>query len=155
MSGWKTLFVVAAIVGAAAVLSALGVELPFAIGWALAGGAVALLPQLALPVDPSADAPHVPEDRDRRATEISRMAWALNPRTGLAGERVTRRVRSILRHRLQRVGLDPDDPADRVRCDAVLGSGVWDGITRQNTSIADLERALDAIDRLSPTKEKK
>ncbi|MBW8763130.1 MAG: hypothetical protein JF592_11170 [Microbacterium sp.] len=155
MSWWKTSFVAVAAAGATVVLSALGVELPFAIGWALAGGAVALLPQLALPVEPGADAPHVPADRERRATEISRMAWALNARTGLAGERVTRRVRSILRHRLQRMGIDPDDPADRARRDAVLGGDVWDRLAGQNTSIAAVERALDAIDRLSPTKEKK
>lgn len=155
MNRVKTAFVVIVTACAAVMLTVLGVELPFAVGWAVAGGAVALLRQLVLPLDPRVDAPYIPADRERRATEISRMAWALNPRTGLAGDRVTRRVRSILSHRLQRVGLDPDDPADRVRRDAVLGRDVWDRLTGPNTSIADIVRALDAAERLSPTKEKK
>ena len=143
----------AAVIGTVA--WAFGVEPAFSIGWGLVGGAVALLAQLTLPNDPGADAPHIDTDPDNRATEIARMAWALNPRTGLAGERVVRRVRAILTHRLQRIGLDPEDPADRARCDAVIGRDLWDRLTEGGTTITDVERALDAIDRLSPTKEKK
>lgn len=153
MSWLRTVVVVGVAVVASLLLWAIGVEPVFAVGWGLAGGAVSMLMLLTLPAEPDADAPQIPAEPDRRATEISRMAWALNPRTGLAGERITRRVRAVLRHRLQRIGLDPDAPADRSRCDARIGPELWSRLTGQNTSIADIERALDAIDRLSPTKE--
>lgn len=155
MSWWRSLLGAGVAAVAALVLAAVGVEPVFAIGWGLAGAAVAMLMQLTLPAEPGADAPQVPADLDRRASEISRMAWALNPRTGLAGERITRRVRAVLRHRLERIGLDPERSADRDRCDALLGRDLWGRLTGRATSIADIERALDAIDRLSPIKEKK
>ena len=79
------------------------------------------------------------------------MAWSLNPSTGMAGELITRRVRAILSHRLQRHGLDVTDPAHAGRIDALAGSGVWERLVERGTTRRDLERALDAIDRLSPT----
>lgn len=153
MSWWRSLIVLGAAAAATLFLSAVGVEMLFAVGWGLAGAAVAMLMLLALPAEPGADAPQMPAAVERRATEVSRLAWALNPRTGLAGERITRRVRGVLRHRLELIGLDPERPADVPRCDALIGQGLWARLTGQATSITDIERALDAIDRLSPTKE--
>lgn len=131
--------------------SLLGVELAFAIAWAVLVGILVLCTQLVMPDDPRADAPEIAPESDRRGTEISRMAWSLNPSTGMAGELITRRVRAILAHRLQRHGLDVTDPADMGRIDALAGSGVWARLVGRGTTRSDLERALEAIDRLSPT----
>jgi hypothetical protein len=78
------------------------------------------------------------------------MAWALNAQTGMAGQQITRRVSAILRHRLLRQGIDPDDPDDRERLTAVIGPDLWDRLTGRAPTIVDIERALDAVDRLNP-----
>lgn len=141
-------------VGAALLLAVVGVEPVFAIGWGLAGAALAMLGRLTLPPVPESDGPHIAADPDSRSTEISRLVWALNPRRGTAGERVARRVRGILRYRLERYGVDPDAPGDRARRDELIGPGLWEQLSQGNTTVADIERGLAAIDALSPSKEK-
>jgi len=145
--------VVAAIVGIA-LLFGLSVEPAFAFGWAALAGVLVLCAQLGVPDDPRSDAPHVPDSPERRGTAVSRMAWSLNPRTGAAGELITRRVRGILSHRLRRLGLDTDDSQHSATIDEVVGSGLWSRLVEPGTNRNDIERALDAIDRLSPSKEK-
>lgn len=143
--------IVVAIVLAAAALGAfvlVGVELPFAVAWAMVVAALVLLSGLAVPDAPASDAPLHDTDARRRSSEISRMAWSFNPRTGAAGQMVTRRVRAVLRRRLARHGLDADDPVQQTRVDAVIGAGVWSALNSGRTGRVDLERALDAIDRL-------
>lgn len=144
--------IVSVVVAACAVLafSLLGVELAFAVAWGVLAGILVLCMQLVMPEEPRADAPEIAPESDRRGTEISRMAWALNASTGMAGELITRRVRAILAHRLQRHGLDVTDPAHADRIDAIAGPGVWARLVGRGTTRKDLERALDAIDRLSP-----
>lgn len=78
------------------------------------------------------------------------MAWALNTHTGLAGQQVSRRVREILRHRLERRGMNPDDPDHHHAVAALIGPDLWARLTGPQTTIIDVERALDAIDGLSP-----
>lgn len=150
----KTLVAVGVTLALGIAMTAFRLALPFAIGFALAGGAVVLLAQIVLGDEPAADAPRLDLDPVARGTEISRLAWAINPSTGIAGERITRRIREVLRHRLERWGIDPDQPADVPRRDAVIGVGLWERLTGSDTSTTDLTRALDAIDRLAPTKEK-
>lgn len=145
-------FIVAAIVGLLLVF-AVGVEPTFAIAWGVLAGVFVLCAQLVIPDDPRGDAPDTPAGPERRGTAISRMAWSLNPRTGEAGELITRRVRAILRHRLRRVGLDTDAPADRSQIDALLGAGLWTRMTTPGTKRQDIEQALEAISRLSPDRE--
>lgn len=82
------------------------------------------------------------------------MAWAINSRTGVVGHLVVRRVRNLLRRRLAHRGLDLDDPAHHTRIDALLGPGVRDALGRSEVQRADIERALDAIERIpNDTKE--
>jgi hypothetical protein len=142
-------------VGAAAcaivVFTLIGVEIAFAIAWGVLVGILVLCTQLIMPDDPRTDAPQIEAEPDRRGTEISRMAWSLNPNTGMAGELITRKVRAILAHRLARHGVDVSDTADADRIDALTGPGVWGRLVGRGTTRGDLERALDAIDRLSPT----
>jgi hypothetical protein len=135
-------------------LFAIRVETGFAVAWGVLAGVLWLCAGIVIPEDPQADAPDIPAGPERRGTAIARMAWSLNARTGEAGELISRRVRSILRHRLLRHGLDIDDPAHRAAVDAKIGAGLWDRLTGSDTRRADIEQALTAIDRLSPSKEK-
>lgn len=146
--------VVVAAVVAVALLLGLSAEPAFGFGWGALAGVLVLCGGLIVPDDPRTDAPDIPAGPERRGTAISRMAWSLNPRTGAAGELITRRVRGILRHRLLRHGLDPDDDAHHEQIDALVGSGLWNRLTGPGTHRKDIERALEAIDRLAPTKEK-
>lgn len=148
MKAGRTLVALGAGVAAALILTGLGFTWPFVVGWGLLIAALGLLGQLAMPLEPGADAPHIPVEPDRRPTEISRMAWALNTHTGLAGQQVVRRVREILRYRLERQGVDPDDPAQRTRTVALLDGDLWERLTNPGTTIVDIERSLDAADRL-------
>ncbi|MFK3678834.1 hypothetical protein ACI2IP_13965 [Microbacterium sp. NPDC090218] len=86
--------------------------------------------------------------RDSRSSEVSRMAWAINTRTGVVGHVVVRRVQSLLRRRLAHQGLDLDDPAQHARIDALLGEGVRDALHRREIQRTDIELVLDAIDRI-------
>lgn len=137
-----------------ALLFGLSVEPPFAFGWGALTAVLVLCAQLVVPDDPRADAAHISVGLERRGTAVARMAWSLNPRTGAAGELITRRVRGILRHRLLRHGLDTDDPEHRTQIDELVGSGLWGSLTEPGTDRKDIERALEAIDRLAPSKEK-
>jgi len=150
MTVGRTLLASAAFLLAALLLIVLGFEWPFVIGWSVLVVALGLLAQLDAPPDPSADEPRIPLAPDRRPTEISRLAWALNTRTGLSGDQMTRRVREILRHRLRRYGIDPDDPAQHGATSDLLGSDLWERLAGPRTTIVDIERSLDAIDRLDP-----
>lgn len=146
--------VCAAVVAVLVLLFAIRVEPAFSVAWAALVGVLWLCAGVVIPQDPRADAPDIPAEPERRGTAIARMAWSLNTRTGEAGELITRRVRGILRHRLQREGLDIDDEAHRERIETRIGPGLWSRLTGQGTNRQDIERALDAIDRLSPSKEK-
>lgn len=146
----RTVTAAAAGVIAALGLTGFGFTWPFVIGWSLVVVALALLAQLVVPLEPGVDAPHIPVEPDRRPTEISRMAWALNTHTGLAGTQITRRVREALRHRLQRRGADPADSANGSLVSALIGPDLWARLEGPGTTIVDIERALGAIDALGP-----
>lgn len=146
----RLLVAVTAAIVTALIFYGLGFTWPFVIGWGLLVVVLGLVAQLVVPLEPSADAPHITVEPDRRPTEISRMAWALNTHTGLAGQQVSRRVREILRHRLERRGMNPDDPDHHHAVAALIGPDLWARLTGPQTTIIDVERALDAIDALSP-----
>lgn len=150
MSAPRTLLSIGAAVVAALALLGFGFTWPFVIGWSLLVCAVGLLGQLVMPLEPGVDAPRIEAERHRRPTEISRMAWALNTHTGIAGQQITRRVSAILRHRLLRRGVDPEDPEDSAHLTALIGPELWDRLTGPAPTIVDIERALDAVDRLNP-----
>ncbi|MEV7611201.1 hypothetical protein AB0N61_17065 [Microbacterium sp. NPDC089320] len=147
----RTLIAAGAAVVAALVLLGVGLTLPFAVAWGLLTGVVGLLAQLVVPLEPGADAPRIDVTPDRRPTEISRMSWALNTHTGIAGPQITRRVGEILRQRLLRRGVDPHDPEHRGHLERLIGSTVWERLTGPEATMSDIERALDAIDRLDPS----
>lgn len=146
--------IVIAVVAGIALRTAFGVETAFAVAWGLLAGLIVIASTVVVAADPRDDAPDIPVGPERRGTAISRMAWSLNPRTGQAGELIRRRVRAVLAHRLERHGLDIDDPAHRARIDDLIGPRTWDSLTASGTTADDIVRALDAADRLAPPKEK-
>ncbi|WP_374208922.1 hypothetical protein [Microbacterium sp. CIAB417] len=126
-----------------------GLEPLFALSGGILAAAVVFLAALRGTEAVIDDGPREEDDAAGRGSEISRLSWAFNPRTGVAGEIVGRRVRGILRRRLGRRGVDVDDPHQRGRVDALLGAGLWDRLTARQVQSADIRRALDAADRLA------
>lgn len=145
---------IAAGVGIVLVLDRLGVPVAFAAAWLLLIVAVGLLSRAGLVDD--ASWPPAPPERRPRGSEVARLSWNINSRTGEAGFLIVRRVERVLRHRLARLGLDLDDPAQAPAVDELLGAGVRDTFTRAEVTRADLERVMTAIDRLpSPTNQER
>ncbi|WP_200903881.1 hypothetical protein [Microbacterium sp. GCS4] len=128
-------------------LTAVGAPYDFALSWALLAVALMLLTRPTL-VDESGAWPPPAPSSSAQGSDVSRLAWSINSRTGIAGHAVIRRVDRVLRRRLARHGLDPEDPADRLRIDELLGTGVLDLIRAREVRGADVERVLDALDRL-------
>ncbi|MFJ2534067.1 hypothetical protein [Microbacterium maritypicum] len=128
-------------------LAQLGFPVPFVLAWMILVVAVAVAcRQEFIEVGP-AWPPEKP-GRDSRGSEVSRMAWAINTRTGVAGHVVVRRVQGVLRRRLALRGLDLDDPTQHARIDALLGEGVRDALHRREVQRTDIEIVLDAIERI-------
>ncbi|WP_460795016.1 hypothetical protein [Microbacterium sp. GXF0217] len=143
---WITAGVVT--VAASAALIFFGLEPVFALSGGVLAGAVILLAALRGAEAVSEEGPREERAPATRGSEISRLAWAFNPRTGVAGEIVSRRVRALLRRRLARRGIDVDDPAQTARVNGVLGVGLWQRLNGRQVQNADIRSALDAADRL-------
>lgn len=129
------------------VLGWLGFPTPFVLAWMIIVVAVVLACRQEFIEVGSAWPPEKP-GRNSRGSEVSRLAWAINTRTGVAGHVVVRRVQSVLRRRLALRGLDLDDPAQHARIDAILGEGVREALHRREVQRTDIEIVLDAIDRI-------
>ena len=137
----------------AVLLGQLGFPVPFVVAWMVLILAIALAGRQVF-FDESASWPPEKPRRDPRGSEVSRLAWAINSRTGVAGHVVVRRVRNVLRRRLAHRGLDLDDSDDHSCIDALLGEGVRGALHRREVQRADIERVLDAIERIpNDTKE--
>lgn len=150
------LVVLGVAVGAAlvALLGSIGVPVEFAAAWLLLIVAVGLLSRAGV-LDDGSWPPARPERRSR-GSEVSRLGWNINPRTGVAGFVIVRRVERVLRRRLARLGVDLDDPTQNPDIDALLGEGVRETFARPEVKRADLERVVIAIDRLpSPTNQER
>lgn len=152
----KVLGISAGLVVAAAVvvlLGQVGFPMPFMAAWLILILAIALAARQVF-FDDSASWPPEKPRRDSRGSEVSRLAWGINSRTGVVGHLVVRRVQNALRRRLVHRGLDLDDPDQHARIDALLGAGVRDALHRREVQRADVERVLDAIERIpNDTKE--
>lgn len=144
----RVLWAIGMTVGAFLLTSALGVEMLFAAAWSLLAGIIIIAASVVLPEDPRADAPDDELPERRTGSEVSRLAWAINPRTGEAGQLVLRRVSAVLRRRLRAHGVDVDDPAQRARVAECIGEDVWESLRRPRAGRADIERALEAARRL-------
>lgn len=141
---------IALVVGVA--LSALGVQVEFAWGWAALGAAITVATGMVFPDDPRADAPGRKAAPEYVGSEVSRMAWAINTRTDTVNEAVTRRVRATLRRRLLRHGIDVDDEQQTDAVDGLLGEGLWERLNGHRTTISVLRDAIAVADRLETTR---
>ena len=150
MKGRPILLGVGAVMAAVVLvlLSALGVPMLFAAAWLLIVLTIVLVGRQVFFDEVSA---WPPEQRRRaeRGSEVSRLAWSINSRTGVAGHVAVRRVQNVLRRRLAHRGLDLDDPAQHATIDALLGQGVRHALHKREVQAADLERVLDAIERVA------
>lgn len=90
-----------------------------------------------------------------RGSDVSRLAWTINSRTGVAGRNLVRRVEAVLRHRLQLRGLDLDDETDAARIDMLLGDGIRTTLRSREVTRDDVVRVLDAIETIPPHQEEK
>jgi len=128
-------------------LAQLGFPAPFVVAWLIVVLAIVLAFRQDF-IEVGAAWPPVKPNRGTRSSEVSRMAWAINARTGVVGHAVVRRVQGVLRRRLAHRGLDLDDPAQHERIDVLLGHGVRDALHRREVQRTDIELVLDAIDRI-------
>lgn len=124
----------------------------------LVGAAVALVVAAAVgawiglavhaPAGPRVD---VPEGRPGTRSDAAWIAWGLTSRGRTVGVNGADRVRSTVRARLARHGLDPDDPADRPELERRFGGPGWRflaGPDAQGTTLATIEHCLDVLDAL-------
>lgn len=129
------------------VLGWLGFPVPFVVAWMIVLLAIGVVGRQVF-FDEGAAWPPAKPTRPSRGSEVSRMAWAINTRTGVAGHLVVRRVQGVLRRRLAHHRLDLDDPEQHARIDAILGDGVRDALRRREVRRTDIELVLDALDRI-------
>jgi len=142
------------LVVAAAGLMILGLEPLFALSAGVLAGVFVLLLALRHVRTRVDDGPRREPASLERGSEVARLAWGFNMRTGVAGIAITRRARTILVRRLAAAGIDVDDPADAARIDAIMGDGVWQRIDAVRAQRADLERALDTTEHLTEPQER-
>ncbi|MFE6994446.1 hypothetical protein ACFVAE_00645 [Microbacterium sp. NPDC057659] len=129
------------------IMTWLGSPVEFTLAWLLIVGVVVLAFQQPF-VDDGGMWP--PEQRTvlQRGSDVSRLAWSVNPRTGIVGHVLVARVQQVLRRRLARHGLDLDDQADFERIDALVGRDVREVFGRREVRRRDIELVLDAVDRI-------
>lgn len=137
-----------AVVGAI-FLTLLGVQREFAWGWGLLVAALALILRIRIPDDPRADAPGRPAEQSYVGSDVSRLAWSIDSRTGTVTETVTRRVRATLTRRLARIGVDVEAEDQRQQVDQHLGDGLWDRLNGRPVTVADIRDGLAAAERLA------
>lgn len=141
--------VVLAVAAGLLLLSTWGVPLDFALSWVLIATVLVMVTRQAF-VDGSASWPPPPPSKPVRGSEVARLAWSINSRTGIAGNAVVRRIDRVLRRRLARWGLDLDDHDHHDRIDLLLGADVRTLLLRREVRRTDIDRVLDALDRLPP-----
>ncbi len=95
-------------------LGALGVPTLFAASWLLIVLTIALVSRQVF-FDEASLWPPEQRRRAERGSEVSRLAWSINSRTGVAGHVVVRRVQNVLRRRLAHRGSTSTTPLNRRR----------------------------------------
>jgi hypothetical protein len=138
--------------GVLLLLAQLGVPFAFALSWLIILLTIAVATRQGF-LDETGAWPPPEREREVRSSQVSRLAWSINIRTGVAGHVVVRRVQNVLRRRLAHLGLDVDDPLQHATIDAMLGAGLRESLHRREVQRADIERVLDAMDRLSHERE--
>jgi hypothetical protein len=140
-------------VGAAVATGAwfLGVQTPFALSWGLlaVAGALAFRALGALAFTEWAqdewtqDEPATPQGRN---DTVARLAWAADRRRGRLGTQLARRLHALVRRRLTRLGIDPDDPGPSRAVEETLGPAAVALLAGEELSIGGAEELLARIE---------
>jgi len=130
------------------ILSTLGVQTEFAWGWALLAAGIALIVSIRSPDDPRIDAPGRTAEMSYVGSDVSRLGWAIDSRSGTVNEAVTRRVRATLKRRLARLGVDIEDESHRGLVETHLGEGLWTRLNARRVTVTEIRDALIAAERL-------
>ena len=146
MKRWIVLIVLWIVVGVpvALLLEFLGVPLPFGIAWILVFAAALLIAQQNF-LDETGPWPPPPPEQLQRGSDVSRLAWAVDTRTGIVGMSLRRRVLALADRRLREHGLTADD-ADADAVDAILGPGAHAALSAKELRVPALERLLRALE---------
>ena len=143
--GFSALFG-AAVIG---ILVFFGVPLVFAIAWVVIAVAFIVISRQTL-LETDRHWPPAPPTAPYRGSEVARLAWGINSRTGVLSVAFVRRLDTTLRTRLALRGLDPDDPAQHAHIDALLGPGIRTVLEQRTLHREDAERILAALDSIPP-----
>ncbi len=146
MRRWIVLIVLWIVLGVpvALLLDFLGVPLPFGIAWILVFAAALLIAQQSF-LDESGPWPPPAPEQFARGSDVSRLAWAIDARTGVVGMPLRRRVSVLADRRLREHGLSLEQ-ADAAAVDAILGPGAHAALIVTEMRSADLERVLRALE---------
>lgn len=128
----------------ALLLAFLGVPLGFAIAWILVFAAALLIAQQSF-LDESGPWPPAPPDAPQRGSEVSRLAWSIDARTGTVGPSLRRRITALADRRLREHGVRPET-AGAADVDAILGAGAHAALAGPILRRAELERLLYALE---------
>lgn len=143
--------VISAVLAAGAVaivVLTLGVEVTFPVAWGIAAGAVTMVVMgFASFEHPRWPPPRKPEETIR-GSEVARLAWSFDVRSGVAGFAVKRRIRALAERRLAEHGLTLD-PEDLQAVRSLLGDAGTRALTAATVRRDDINATLDALDALS------
>ncbi|GAA4488736.1 hypothetical protein GCM10023171_28740 [Microbacterium panaciterrae] len=128
----------------ALLLQFLGVPLPFGIAWIIVFAAALLIAQQSF-VDESGPWPPPAPEQLQRGSDVSRLAWAVDARTGVVGLAFRRRLMAVADRRLRAQGVRPEE-ADAAAIDAILGPGAHAALAAKELRRTELERILHALE---------
>ncbi|MGB4136771.1 MAG: hypothetical protein WA971_09415 [Microbacterium sp.] len=137
--------------GVVLVLTSFGFPVAFLVAWIIILVAIVLATRQSLFEEGGSWPPERPRP-PMRGSDVSRLAWSINARTGVAGHVIVGRVERVLRRRLAHRGLDLDDGAQHDAIDALIGPRVREILAGREVRRDDLARVLDAIDRIPTTR---
>lgn len=126
------------------ILGFLGVPLAFGLAWILVFAAALLIAQQSF-LDESGPWPPPPPQPVQRGSDVARLAWSIDTRTGMVGPSLRRRVTALADRRLREHGLQPET-ADPAVVDEILGVGAHAALNGPVLQRADLERLLHALE---------
>ncbi|WP_166983588.1 hypothetical protein [Paramicrobacterium fandaimingii] len=126
-----------------------GVASPFAFAFALLVPVVALLWACRADNDSAPLEPPTPYRGVGARQDISRLAWALRSTQGQVGDTARNRVRTLASHRLERIGLHLDEPADEPAIVAAIGERAFAVVAPTSLKRCDRTDVDVALSRLS------
>lgn len=132
-----------------AVLWLLGFALSFALAFGLLVPVIALLWECRADNDTAPWGPSEPHREVGARQDVSRLAWALRSTDGRVGNSARKRVRALAAHRLERIGLHLDEPADEHAIIATIGKRAFDVIDPSSLKRCDRTDIDIALSRLS------